>query len=133
MWRVASAAFESSRLEKARPVSSGPVESRLAPLVGHWGSPVPLRRLQRTAPASYTRCPSCIKGATVSTFQEANKVLKLALNGMDLKLRYDSGPFNFQQLGVLTASDASFAGESGSKSQQKRIHISSTCTSAPRS
>ena len=40
-------------------------------------------------------------------------MLELALNGMDLKLRYKNGPFNFQELGVLTASDASFAGEPG--------------------
>ena len=66
---------------------------------------------------------SSIKGATVSTLKEANKVPELALNGMDLKLRYENGPFNFQEFGVLTASDASFAGEPGSKSQQSRIHV----------
>ena len=37
-----------------------------------------------------------IKGATVSTLKEANKVLELALNGTDLKLRYKNGPFNFR-------------------------------------
>ena len=50
-------------------------------------------------------------------------MLELALTGMHLKLRYKNGPFNFQELGVLTASDASFAGEPGSKSQQGRIHF----------
>ena len=50
-------------------------------------------------------------------------MLELALNGMDLKLRCKSGPLNFQELGVVTASDASFAGEPGSKSQQGRIHF----------
>ena len=50
-------------------------------------------------------------------------MLELTLNGMDLKLRHKNGPFNLQELGVLTASDASFAGESGSKSQQGRIHF----------
>ena len=50
-------------------------------------------------------------------------MLEFALNGMDLKLRYKNGPFNFQELGVLNASDASFAGELGSKSQQGRIHF----------
>ena len=34
-----------------------------------------------------------------------------------------NGPFNFQVLGVLTASDASFAGEPNSKSQQGTIHF----------
>ena len=50
-------------------------------------------------------------------------MLELALNGMDLKLRYKNGPFSFQELGVLTASDASFAGDAASKSQQGRIHL----------
>ena len=50
-------------------------------------------------------------------------MLELALNGMDLKLRYKNGPFNFQELGVLTASDASFAGEPNSRSQQGRIRF----------
>ena len=50
-------------------------------------------------------------------------MLELALNGIDLKLRYKNGPFNFQELGILTATDASFAGESGSRSQQGRIHF----------
>ena len=64
-----------------------------------------------------------IKGATVSTLKEADKALELALNGMDLKLRYKNGPFNFQELGVLTASNASFAGELGSRSEHGRIHV----------
>ena len=42
-----------------------------------------------------SKLQSSIKGATVSTLKEANKVLELALNGMDLKLRYTNGPFNF--------------------------------------
>ena len=50
-------------------------------------------------------------------------MLELAINGMDLKLRYKNGPFNFQELGVLTASDASFAREPNSRSQQGRIHF----------
>ena len=70
-----------------------------------------------------SKLQSSIKGATVSTLKEANKVLELAINGMDLKLRYKNGPFNFQELGVLTASDASFAGEPNSRSQQGRIHF----------
>ena len=63
-----------------------------------------------------------IKGATVSTLKKANKV-ELTLNGMDMKLRYNNGPFNFQELGVLTTSNASLAGEPGSKSQQGRLHF----------
>ena len=56
--------------------------------------------------------------------------LELALSGMDPKLRYKSGPSNFQELGVLTTTDASFAGVSGSKSQQGRILFSGTCATA---
>ena len=40
-----------------------------------------------------------------------------------LKLRYTNGPFKFQELCILTASDASFAGKPGSKSQQGRTHF----------
>ena len=47
----------------------------------------------------------------------------MALKGRDLKLRYRNGPFEFERLGVLTASDASFAGESKDRSQQGRIHF----------
>ena len=60
-----------------------------------------------------SKLQSSIKGATISTLKEANKVLELALNGMDRRLRYKNGPFNYQELGVLTASDASFAGAPG--------------------
>ena len=70
-----------------------------------------------------SKLQSSIKGATVSTLKEAKNVLELALNGMDLKLRCKNRPFNVQELGVLTASDASFAGEPGSRSQQGRIHF----------
>ena len=49
--------------------------------------------------------------------------MELALNGMDLKLRYKNGLFNFQELGVLTATGASFTGEPSSRSQQGRIHF----------
>ena len=64
-----------------------------------------------------------IKGATIATLHEANKVLEMALKGRDLKLRYRNGPFDFENLGVVTASDASFAGESKDRSQQGRIHF----------
>ena len=53
-----------------------------------------------------SKLQSSIRGDTLSTLKEANKVLELALNGMDLKLRYKNGPFNFQELGVLTVSDS---------------------------
>ena len=79
-----------------------------------------------------SKLQSSMKGATASTLKEANKVLELALNGMDLKLRYKNGPFNFQELGVLTASDASFAGEPGSNVPARHDTFPSTCESIPR-
>ena len=57
-----------------------------------------------------SKLQSSIKGATVATLHEANKVLEIALKGKALKLRYRNGPFDFENLGVLTPSDASFAG-----------------------
>ena len=66
---------------------------------------------------------SKIKGASVAILKEANKVLELALTGKDLKIRYKHGICEFMQLGVLTASDASFAAEPGMRSQQGRIHF----------
>ena len=66
---------------------------------------------------------SKVKGASVAILKEANKVLELALTGKDLKIRYKHGICEFMQLGVLTASDASFAAEPGMRSQQGRIHF----------
>ncbi|CAE7356892.1 RE1 [Symbiodinium natans] len=66
---------------------------------------------------------SKVKGATVAILKEANKCLEIALAGKDFCIRYKNGPFDFMDLGVLTASDASFAGEPGLRSQQGRIHF----------
>ena len=57
-----------------------------------------------------SKLQSSIKGATIATLHEANKVLEMALRGKSLKLRYRNGPFDFENLGVLTASDASSTG-----------------------
>ena len=70
-----------------------------------------------------SKLQSSVKNATVGTLQERHKVLNLAMQGKDLKLRYRNGAFDFQNLGVLTVSDASFANEPGHKSQQGRIHF----------
>ena len=51
-----------------------------------------------------SRLQSSIKGAKVSTLTDANKVLKMALETKDLKIRYrHSGSLDFMKLGVLTA------------------------------
>ena len=42
---------------------------------------------------------------------------------MDLKLRYKNGPFNFQELGVLTASDAHSLENQAVSPRQGRIHF----------
>ena len=101
------------------PVTKGE-EKQLKSVVGSlsW-----IARQARPVFFQVSKLQSSIKGATVSTLKEAKKVLELALNGMDLKLRYKNGPFNFRERGVLTASDASFAGEPGRKSRQGRIHF----------
>ena len=69
-----------------------------------------------------SRPQSSSKGATALTLKGANKVVELPLSGTGPR-HYKNGPFDFQSLSVLTASDASFGGESGSKSQQGRIHF----------
>ena len=70
-----------------------------------------------------SRLQSSVKGASVAILQDANKVLKLAIANKDWKLRYHFKNLDFMKLGVLTASDASFAGERDLKSQQGRIHF----------
>ena len=61
------------------------------------------------------RLQSSIKGAKVSALTDANKVLKMALDTKDLKIRYrHSGSLDFMKLGVLTASEASLPGKCSS-------------------
>ena len=62
-------------------------------------------------------------GASVAILQDANNVLKLAIANMDWKLKYRFKNLDFMKLGVLTASDASIAGERDLKFQQGRIHF----------
>ena len=64
------------------------------------------------------------RGATVSTLMEANKVVELAIKGMnDVRLTFPNGWIEWRKIGVLTVTDASFSGEAGFKSQQGRIHF----------
>ena len=70
-----------------------------------------------------SRLQSSIKGSKVATRTEANKLLKMALGqGPEIRYRH-SGSLDFMKLGVFTASDASFAGETQLKSQQGRVHF----------
>ena len=53
-------------------------------------------------------------------------MLEFARKGKNLTLKYRNGPFDVDKLGMLTASDASFAGEFNNRSQQGRIHFLAT-------
>ena len=64
-----------------------------------------------------------VKGATIGTLKEANKVVDLAMAGLDVCIPYPTGMYDFNDLGVLTITDASFAGEPGMKSQQGRMRF----------
>ena len=45
------------------------------------------------------------------------------MGGLDVCIRYPTRMCDFNDLGVLTVTDASFAGEPGMKSQQGRMHF----------
>ena len=70
-----------------------------------------------------SRLQTMVKGATLGTLTEANKVVDLAIGGLDVCIRYSTGMCDFNDLGVLTVTDASLAGEPGMKSQQGRMHF----------
>ena len=61
--------------------------------------------------------------ATVETLRDANRVVALALNDAERSITYKARlPWNTGELSVGTFCDASFAGESGHKSQRGRYH-----------
>ena len=61
--------------------------------------------------------------ATLATLHEANKVVELAIKGInDVHLKFPVGWIE-SKVGVLTVTDASFSGEAGLKSQQGRVHF----------
>ena len=62
-----------------------------------------------------------VKGAT--------KVVDLAVGGLDICIRYPTGMCDCNDLGVLTVTDASFAGEPRMKYQHGRMHF--LCPSSP--
>ena len=78
-----------------------------------------------------SRLQSSVKDATVATLTEANRVVDLAHNGMDfVKLRFPPNHLIWEELALLTVTDASFANEGGMKSQQGRIHLLTDMTEA---
>ena len=71
-----------------------------------------------------SRLQSSVKGATVATLAEANRVVDLAHFHMnDVKLRFPPYHLNWDKLAIMTITDASFAGEADHKSQQGRVHF----------
>ena len=56
---------------------------------------------------------SCNVKATVQDLKEANKVVDFAVNGIDLKVTFRSGWVDWNDLAIVTFSDASFANEEG--------------------
>ena len=71
-----------------------------------------------------SRLQANTKDSSVHWLKEANKVLELALEGMeDVKLRFPFHLMNWDSIGILSVSDASFANEAGRKSQQGHCHF----------
>ena len=66
---------------------------------------------------------SCNPKGTVSALEEANKTMELALQNVDFKFTFPANHVGWtKDLAVVTFSGASFAGETGHKSQQGRLH-----------
>ena len=70
-----------------------------------------------------SRLQSLTKAATVATLKEANKTVELALEGIGSSLYFHAGRLDWQNVGILTVTDASFAHEENHKSQQGRFHF----------
>ena len=59
----------------------------------------------------------------MATLKEANKTVELALEGIGSSLYFHAGRLDWQNVGILTVTDASFANEENHKSQQGRFHF----------
>ena len=65
-----------------------------------------------------------VSKACISTLKDANKAVDLAIASLnDTKLEFPYELMTWEELGVLSVSDASFANEEGMKSQQGRCHF----------
>ena len=61
--------------------------------------------------------------ATMSTLHECNRVLDLAMRDANRGLTFKSGTLDWRKdLAICTFADASFAAQTGFKSQQGRVH-----------
>ena len=71
-----------------------------------------------------SRLQTSDKHATVGTLHEANKVIDLAHKDMtSAKYRFPARHLNWEDIGVITVTDASFSNEPGFRSQQGRVHF----------
>ena len=70
-----------------------------------------------------SRLQFSIKDATVSTLTDPNAVVVLAHKGHDVKLCFPAAHLQWNEVGVITVTDASFSNEKNYKSQQGRIHF----------
>ena len=70
-----------------------------------------------------SRLQSSIKNATVSTLCDANAVVQLAHKGDQVRLRFPSGHLKWDEIGLITITDASFSNEQNYRSQQGRCHF----------
>ena len=70
-----------------------------------------------------SRLQSSVKSATVATLCDANAVVQLAHKGDQVKLRFPQGHLKWDEVGVITITDASFSNEKDYKSQQGRCHF----------
>ena len=70
-----------------------------------------------------SRLQSSIKNATVSTLCDANAVVQLAHKGDQVRLRFPCGHLKWDEVGLITITDASFSNEQNYRSQQGRCHF----------
>jgi len=70
-----------------------------------------------------SRLQSSIKNATVSTLCDANAVVQLAHKGDQVRLRFPCGHLKWDEVGLITITDASFSNEQNYRSQQGRCHV----------
>ena len=71
-----------------------------------------------------SKLQSEVSKACISTLKDANKAVDLAIASLnDTKLNFPYELMTWEELGVLSVSDASFANEEGMKSQQGRCHF----------
>jgi hypothetical protein len=73
---------------------------------------------------SVSHLQSSVKNATVPTLVDANRCVALAhQNADEVKLRFPMNHLKWEEIALLTVTDASFSNEANYKSQQGRFHF----------